>query len=110
MRSSRLSTCGVGVKSMAAGYRGIVRRAMSTDTETSRLLDAFFPYRKLYETHRALPEDGVPRDELLAMLDDMAQREDELAEQGRMSGSVYHGVKEHFAFIAQAFQRFAHAN
>jgi len=83
---------------------------MSTDTETSRLLDAFFPYRKLYETHRALPEEGVPGDELLAMLDDMAQREDELAERGRMSGSVYHGGKDHFAFIAQAFQRFAHAN
>ena len=83
---------------------------VSAQADTDRLLDAFWPYRRLTETYRALPAEGVPHEQLIGLLDELARREDELAEQGKMSGSVYHGGKEHFAFIAQAFQRFAHAN
>jgi len=74
------------------------------------LVDAFFPYRRSYETHRALPAQGVARDEVLAMVDEMAAREDKIAREGRVSGSIYHGGEDHFAFLADVFRRFAHVN
>ena len=74
------------------------------------LLDAFFPYRKRYETHRAIPAEGVAREDVLAMVDEMALREDAIARAGRVSGSIYHGGEDHFAFLAEVFRRFAHVN
>src|SRR3954454_6570062 len=74
------------------------------------LLDAFFPYRRTYETHRAIPAEGVARDDVLAMVDDMATSEDAIARAGRVSGSIYHGGEDHFAFLADVFRRFAHVN
>src|SRR3954449_11815840 len=74
------------------------------------LLDAFFPYRRQYATHRALPSEGVPREDVLAMVDAMATEEDAIARAGRVSGSIYHGGEDHFAFLAAVFRRFAHVN
>jgi sphinganine-1-phosphate aldolase len=74
------------------------------------LLDAFFPYRSSYETHRSIPAEPVAREEVLAMVDEMATREDRIAREGRVSGSIYHGGEEHFAFLADVFRRFAHVN
>src|SRR3954454_17896567 len=74
------------------------------------LLDAFFPYRRQYETHRVLPADGVSREDVLAMVDEMAASEDAIARAGRVSGSIYHGGEDHFAFLAEVFRRFAHVN
>src|SRR4051794_2473102 len=74
------------------------------------IVDAFFPYRRKYETHRALPSAGVPREEILGMVDEMALAEDAIARAGRVSGSIYHGGEDHFAFLAAVFRRFAHVN
>lgn len=74
------------------------------------LLDAFFPYRRDYETHRRLPAEGVAREDVLAMMEAIAAREDAIARAGRVSGSIYHGGEEHFAFLAEVFRRFAHVN
>jgi len=74
------------------------------------LLDAFFPYRRTTETHRSIPAEGVSRDDVLAMVDEMARSEDAIAREGRVSGSIYHGGEEHFAFLADVYRRFAHVN
>ncbi len=74
------------------------------------LLDAFFPYRRTTETHRSIPTAGVSRDDVLAMVDEMARSEDAIAREGRVSGSIYHGGEEHFAFLADVYRRFAHVN
>jgi len=74
------------------------------------LLDAFFPYRRRFATHRALPEQGVAREEVLAMMAEVAAEEDAIARAGRVSGSIYHGGEEHFAFLAEVYRRFAHVN
>src|SRR3954462_14769813 len=74
------------------------------------LLDAFFPYRRTYETHRVLPTDGVAREDVIAMVDELAAKEDAIARAGRVSGSIYHGGEDHFAFLAEVFRRFAHVN
>jgi sphinganine-1-phosphate aldolase len=75
-----------------------------------RLLDAFFPYRRRFATRSSLPAAGVGRAEVLAMVDEMAREEDAIARAGRVSGSIYHGGEEHFAFLAEVFRRFAHVN
>ena len=74
------------------------------------LLDFIWPYRDRYETHRSLPREGLAREEILAELTEMAEREDEPARAGKISGSLYHGGADHFAFLAQVYQRFAHVN
>ncbi len=75
-----------------------------------RLLDAFFPYRRRFATRSSLPATGVGRAEVLAMVDEIAGEEDAIARAGRVSGSIYHGGEEHFAFLAEVFRRFAHVN
>jgi glutamate/tyrosine decarboxylase-like PLP-dependent enzyme len=40
----------------------------------------------------------------------MAREEDARGDAGRVSGSIYSGDHEHYAFLASVFERFAHAN
>jgi glutamate/tyrosine decarboxylase-like PLP-dependent enzyme len=40
----------------------------------------------------------------------MAHEEDRIADLGHVSGSIYHGGHDHYAFLTEAFRLFAHAN
>jgi sphinganine-1-phosphate aldolase len=81
-----------------------------TPEEIQRLIEEFYPYRERFETVRQLPQAGRGRDDVLAELRWMAGREDEQGYAGRMSGSLYHGDPQHYAFLVEAFGLFAHAN
>ncbi|MDE3069232.1 MAG: aspartate aminotransferase family protein [Acidobacteriota bacterium] len=83
---------------------------MSEQAGAEEMLDAFFPYRRRFPTFASIPESGVDRAEVLAWIGEMAGAEDAIARAGRVSGSIYHGGREHFAFLARVFERFAHAN
>ncbi len=74
------------------------------------ILDFLYPYRDRYETYRRLPEEGVDRERLLATVSEMSEREDAPAREGKISGSLYHGGEEHFAFLAEVYRHFAHMN
>jgi len=74
------------------------------------IVDFLYPYRNRYETHRRLPETGVDQERLLAMVGEMSEREDAAAREGKISGSLYHGGEEHFAFLAEVYRHFAHMN
>lgn len=78
--------------------------------DASQLLDFFFPYRQRYETRTALPAEGVPREDVLAMVGEIAASEDRIAREGRVSGSIYHGGEDHFEFLAEVWRLFAHVN
>jgi sphinganine-1-phosphate aldolase len=69
-----------------------------------------YPYAGTYEVNRTLPEHGRPRQEILAELAAMATAEDASWEDGRMSGTMYCGDKDHYAFLTEAFGLFAHVN
>lgn len=71
---------------------------------------ARFPYAERYGVNRALPEKGIPREEVLQQLATMAKEEDELWEGGKVSGTMYCGDNEHYAFMNEAFGHFAHVN
>ncbi|MFZ9629393.1 MAG: pyridoxal phosphate-dependent decarboxylase family protein [Ilumatobacteraceae bacterium] len=70
----------------------------------------FHPYAGRFPVHPVLPDTGVPRDELLDQVTQMAREEDAKGDAGRVSGSIYSGDHEHYAFLAKVFERFAHAN
>lgn len=69
-----------------------------------------FPYSKEYPVLRAFPEQGRPRDEVLAELRAVAEREDSFWQKGRCSGTMYSGDRDHYAFLNEAFSLFSHVN
>ena len=71
---------------------------------------AEFPYADRFPINRALPEHGRPREEVLAELQAMADAEDDTWETGKVSGTMYCGDHDHYAFMNEAFGLFAHVN
>src|SRR5689334_12115126 len=78
--------------------------------QVQAMLDAFYPYKDELPVHGAIPPKGVDRDELLATVSDLARREDRLGDSGKVSGSLYLGDPEQYAFLTEVFARYAHAN
>src|ERR1035441_7530184 len=68
------------------------------------------PYADRFEIHRALPETGQPREEVLSELRTMAAEEDAFWETGKCSGTMYCGDHDHYHFMNEAFGLFAHVN
>ncbi len=69
-----------------------------------------FPYADVHPVVRGLPSEGRSRAELLRELAEMAEREDAGWEAGKVSGSMYCGDRDHYAFMNQAFGMYAHMN
>src|SRR5689334_15060584 len=78
--------------------------------EDSGALIDFYPYRTRFRTYHRLDPDGRDRQDILDELATMAAEEDAIADRGRVSGSIYHGDHDHYAFLTDAFRLFAHAN
>lgn len=68
------------------------------------------PYAGRFPVHRTMPEHGVARSEILDTVAQMQKEEDAKADDGRVSGSIYSGDHEHYAFLTETFGHFAHAN
>ncbi len=69
-----------------------------------------YPYASRYGVLRSLPEQGRPREEILAELREMASEEDAFWETGKCSGTMYCGDHEHYGFMNETFGLFAHVN
>jgi sphinganine-1-phosphate aldolase len=69
-----------------------------------------FPYLDEFEVHRTMPEEGTPRETILAMMSDMASRENVVWEGGHCSGTMYCGDHEHYDFLNEAFSNFSYVN
>jgi sphinganine-1-phosphate aldolase len=70
----------------------------------------FYPYAKRYGVNREIPEGGRSREEILGELREMATEEDAAWEDGKCSGTMYCGDKDHYGFLKEAFGLFAHQN
>ena len=70
----------------------------------------FYPYAERYGVNRALPDSGRSREEILGELRTIASEEDAVWEDGRCSGTMYCGDRDHYAFLKEAFGLFAHQN
>ena len=80
-----------------------------SDSDDGALID-FYPYRNRFRTYPRLEAEGRGRQSILDELSAMAEEEDHIADRGRVSGSIYHGGHDHYAFLTEAFRLFAHAN
>ena len=78
-------------------------------SEDSGLMD-FYPYRNRFKVYHRLEPQGRDHDSILEELTTMAAEEDRIGDAGRVSGSIYHGGHDHYAFLTKAFELFAHAN
>ena len=73
-------------------------------------IDGFYPYRKETTNYRRIPDEPRDRADVLAEITSMAQREDATGDEGKVSGSLYSGDHEHYAYLGQVFSQFSHAN
>lgn len=69
-----------------------------------------YPYADRYGVLAAMPERGRARDEILREIEEMSAIEDAPAHDGRISGSIYSGDAEHYAFLTEVFGHYGHAN
>ena len=70
----------------------------------------FYPYAERYGVNREIPAGGRSREEILAELREMATEEDRAWEDGKCSGTMYCGDRDHYGFLKEAFGLFAHQN
>jgi len=71
---------------------------------------ASYPYQDRFPVNRTLPEHGRPREEVLAEMAALAHEEDVSWESGRVSGTMYCGDHDHYAFMNEVFGLYAHVN
>ncbi|MEZ5117093.1 MAG: aspartate aminotransferase family protein [Candidatus Nanopelagicales bacterium] len=81
-----------------------------SDNALDEFLNSLYPYRGSTTTYRRIAPQSRPRDEVLAEIRAMAEREDAQGDEGTVSGSLYSGDHEHYHFLSQVFEAFAHAN
>src|SRR6202158_6563227 len=75
----------------------------------SALID-FYPYRARFKPYHRLAPEGRDRQSILTEMATMAGEKHRIADLGRVSGSIYHGGHDHYAFLTDVFRLFAHAN
>ena len=69
-----------------------------------------YPYADRVPIHRSLPDQGMPRQEVLDVLRSIAADEDQTWETGKCSGTMYCGDHDHYDFLNEVFSLFSHVN
>ena len=69
-----------------------------------------YPYADRYHVTRSFPEQGRPREQILAEIEEMAEVEDSPYHEGKISGSIYSGDEAHYEFLNEVFGHYSHAN
>ncbi|MFN7017790.1 MAG: pyridoxal phosphate-dependent decarboxylase family protein [Fimbriimonadales bacterium] len=57
-----------------------------------------------------IPEQGIPREQILSWLQQLREQESPPWQQGRVSGTVYHGGEAHSAFLSQVYALHSQSN
>lgn len=83
---------------------------MSDDQESMDLLGDMHPYNKIFQVYSQLPEKGRDEEEILTELAYMSEAENEKWLGGQVSGTMYHGGIEHYAFLNKVFSMFSYVN
>ena len=83
---------------------------MSDDGGFEEILDGFWPYRKTTKAYRQVPAEPIDRASIFAEIAEMARTEDAQGDKGTVSGSLYCGDHDHYAFLGEVFGLYSHAN
>src|SRR5262245_2150234 len=76
----------------------------------AEIVAALRPYRDRFPTFDRLPQEGRPREEVLAELEAMAAAERAQWHDGQASGAVYHGDPEHVEFLNRVYALHSQSN
>jgi len=80
------------------------------EPSSSGPLGDLYPYRRRFQSHPALPGKGRKRADIIKELKTIAEEEDAIWQTGKISGTYYHGGKDHYAFLNRVFALFSHVN
>lgn len=87
--------------------RELVMNEMRSDPE---MVDSIFPYREKYTVNSKMPEQSMPREEVMKQIKEMHALESAPWKNGRISGSFYHGDQDHYDFLNEAFGYYSQVN
>jgi sphinganine-1-phosphate aldolase len=82
-------------------------------TKASPLASIFgdlYPYEGRFESYSSIPNNGREPEQIFEELKTIADEEDRNWESGLISGTMYHGGKEHYAFLNRVFSLFSYVN
>ena len=68
------------------------------------------PYRSWTETNTCIPDTGRSEEDITKELTQIAAQEDQKWVSGQVSGTMYHGGKEHYDFLNRIFSLFSYVN
>ena len=74
------------------------------------MANSIFPYTDRFGVLEGLPAEPMADADILALLADLASKEDQRWEGGKCSGTTYGGDHEHYAVVAEAYSHFLHVN
>ncbi|MBU6154033.1 MAG: aminotransferase class V-fold PLP-dependent enzyme [Bdellovibrionales bacterium] len=81
------------------------------DLKVAALLESSLkPYHSRFKRHEALPEEGIPRENILSEVKTMCELERPRWEKGFVSGGIYHGDREHIDFLNQVYSLQSQSN
>ena len=83
---------------------------MSDDQNAMDIFGDLHPYKERLETINRIPAKGLSREEILKQVAYMSDEEDKKWETGLVSGTMYHGGKEHYDFLNKIFSEFSYVN
>ena len=61
------------------------------------------PYKEDFDKYDQIPEQGLDREEVLALMENFKAIEASKWEEGYVSGAVYHGNQDHIDFINKVY-------
>ncbi len=68
------------------------------------------PYKHELRRWHALPSEGLPREEILAEMEELNRREEDRWREGYVSGAVYHGDEAHIDFLNRVYALHSQVN
>ncbi len=94
-------------------YIPLVKNALNS--EKQKIMDSFekdlkSKSRNISNSNIELPKHGLAADRILSLMSDCAKVENGIWQDGKVSGAIYHGVKEHQDLLNKAFGMYSIAN
>jgi sphinganine-1-phosphate aldolase len=80
------------------------------ESESTSIFGDMYPYRERFQTHAEIPSVGRDQADVYQDLKAIAEEEDQKWETGLVSGTMYHGGKEHYAFLNRIFSLYSYVN
>jgi sphinganine-1-phosphate aldolase len=80
------------------------------ESESTSIFGDMYPYRERFQTHAEIPPVGREQADVYQDLQAIAEEEDQKWETGLVSGTMYHGGKEHYAFLNRIFSLYSYVN